>query len=280
MKYEFLSRYLDAPFIAGRALDIFVPEKITQDTALFFIHGGGWSSGSRTLYHRIMEQLNTLGYLCATADYRLASPVRRAPGEGISAVEQLQDCREAYDVLITYLKEHALPLKTAVFGASAGAHLASLLGCAAPGACGEKNNLANEWVKPEKLILQSVPVTLEPWAEIFPPIAASIRDCACGGVSYECDKELYERLSMTTYISAETPRCFFMEAGNEHMFPAELSRRTAEKLRECGGNPVWKRYAHAEHGFFYDLSREVQQRAFADLLDFLNDREISGAEIL
>lgn len=273
MKYGFLSRYLDAPFVAGRAVDIFVPEQVTQDTALFFIHGGGWSSGSRTLYHRIMEKLNTLGYICASADYRLASPVRSAPGEGITAVEQLQDCREAYDVLISYLKEHDLPLKTAVFGASAGAHLASLLGCAVPGACGEKVDLVNEWVKPVKLILQSVPVTLEPWAEIFPPIAASIRDCACGGVSFERDPELYRRLSLTSYIAPDNPQCFFMEAGNEHMFPAELSLAAAEKQRECGGDPVWKSYAHAEHGFLYDLSREVQQRAFADMLDFLADKK-------
>jgi len=280
MKYQFISRYLDAPFVTGRAWDIFVPENITQETAVFFIHGGGWSSGSRTLYHRIMEQLNDAGYLCATTDYRLANPVRPAPGKGVSAVEQLQDCREAYDEFITYLKEHDLPSKTAIFGASAGAHLASLLGCAAPGACGETVKLANDWVKPSKLILQSVPVTLEPWQEIFPPIAASIRDCACGGVSYEQDPELYRRLSMTGYLGADNPQCFYMEAGNEHMFPAELSFAAAQKQHDCGGNPVWKQYHGAEHGFFYDVSREVQQRAWTDMLKFLNDDPVSGAEQL
>lgn len=85
---------------------------------------------------------------------------------------------------------------------------------------------------------------------------------------------------MTGYLGADNPQCFYMEAGNEHMFPAELSFAAAQKQHDCGGNPVWKQYHGAEHGFFYDLTREVQQRAWTDLLKFLNDDPVSGAELL
>ena len=70
MKHEFRSFYLDSPLQPGRVFDLFLPETATRDTALFFVHGGGWCAGSRTAYHAIMEHCCGLGYLCASTDYR------------------------------------------------------------------------------------------------------------------------------------------------------------------------------------------------------------------
>lgn len=274
---QFFSCYLDDVVTPGRSLDIFAPEtEKFQEFALFFVHGGGWSSGSKSVYHRIMEKFNQHGFICASTDYRLASPVRKAPGAGITALDQLQDIREAYDIFVSFLKDRGALRKIAVFGSSAGAHLASLLSCAAPGECGESAVLKNPWMKPEKLILQSVPVSLEPWEDIFPPIQASIADCACGW-SYEENPEIFRKLSMSSYLGRNNPQCFFMEAGNEHMFPGEFSLEAAKKHRQWQINSIWKKYPSAEHGFFYDTTRKIQQTAFADILDFLSDQAISGA---
>ena len=52
-------------------MDIFIPEKVTRDIALFFVHGGGWKAGSRNDFHNIMREFNAEGYICASTDYRL-----------------------------------------------------------------------------------------------------------------------------------------------------------------------------------------------------------------
>lgn len=68
MPFAFKSVYYDSPIEPDRILDLFVPERITQKKCFFFVHGGGWRAGSRTIYHKIMEQLVERGFICASAD--------------------------------------------------------------------------------------------------------------------------------------------------------------------------------------------------------------------
>ena len=44
-------------------MDIFIPEKVTRDIALFFVHGGGWKAASRNDFHNIMHGFNAKGYI-------------------------------------------------------------------------------------------------------------------------------------------------------------------------------------------------------------------------
>ncbi len=273
---EFKSIYLDQPLRGGRCFDIFEPEKITRDIVIFFTHGGGWNSGTRTVYHNLMQELNRLGYLCASTDYRLASAMRYAGGAGITAVEQLQDIRESYDAFVSFLKSKNLPQKIAVFGSSAGAHLTALLAFAEPGECGEKVNLKNQWIKPVKAILQATPVSFEPWEDIFPWVWDSMQNFACGW-KYEDNPEIFKRLSPQTYLDRDNPACFFVEAGNEHMFPSEFNLEFVKKQRETGIGSFWKKYPMAEHGFLYDIVYPVQKKAFADILHFLENEPIPDA---
>lgn len=276
MGRKFCSYYLDSPIVTGRCFDVFEPEKITRDTAVFFIHGGGWIAGSRTTYHKIMQFLNARGWLCASTDYRLASTVRYRSGDGITAIDQLKDIREAYDKFVSILKERALPLKIAVFGSSAGAHLTSLLATADPGECGEKVELVNPWVKPVKAILQATPTGMEPWEDIFPQGWEMMQGNACGW-RYEENPEIFRKLSMTTYLRSDNPPCFFIEAGNEHIFPPQRNLEVVDKQRQMGIASFWKLYPSAEHGFVYDVKTRIQQEALSDMMRFLNDEPIPGA---
>ena len=271
MKHHFDSYFLDSPLQGGRVFDVFKPEGIPRDRAIFFIHGGGWSAGSRTVYYKVMEKLCEMGFICASTDYRLSSPGRN----NIHALDQLKDIREAYDAFVSLLKEWNRSLRIVTHGGSAGAHLNALLSFAAPGACGEKCELKNEWVKPEKVILQATPMQFEPWADIFPAVWGEMQNCAAG-CSYESDPEIFRRLSPKNYLNEKSPVSFFIEAGNEHMFPPEMNFAVVEKMRSMGIDSQWKIYPTAEHGFIYDLSRRVQQEAFADIVAFLEDRPIVG----
>ena len=273
---EFKSYYLDDPIVGGRCFDVFEPAEITRDTAVFFTHGGGWAAGTRAIYHKIMQELNRQGYICASTDYRLAPAMRYASDTGVTAVEQLQDIREAYDAFVSILKSKGLPLKIAVWGSSAGAHLTALLALAEPGECGEKATLKNQWVKPVKAVLQATPVSFEPWEDIFPGIWASMQHSACG-CKYEDNPEIFKRISPETYLDSDNPACFFVEAGNEYMFPPEINFEFVKKQQALGVKSFWKKYPMAEHGFVYDIVYPVQQKAFADIVRFLKDEQIPDA---
>ncbi|MBO4632014.1 MAG: alpha/beta hydrolase [Lentisphaeria bacterium] len=258
MKHFFVSCYLDSPLQEGRIFDVFEPEAITRETALFFVHGGGWSAGSRIKYHKIMEAFNERGYLCASTDYRL---------KGVTVFEQLQDIREAYDRFVTLLKQKNRPLKIASLGSSAGAHLASLLLCAAPGECGEKCVLKNDWVKPACGILLATPHDFLPWDGMMPQMWAGMQ--AVAGAPYDLDPDRYERLSLKNYIRPDNPPLFFAEAELEHLFFSEYTLEFVKKHREWGIPSHWKVYSRMEHGFFYELVRKAQLEAFDDICRFL-----------
>ena len=55
--YQFQSYFLDKPLVKGRIFDVFEPAEgvPVKDVAIFFVHGGGWHSGSRAGFYEIME---------------------------------------------------------------------------------------------------------------------------------------------------------------------------------------------------------------------------------
>ncbi|HIJ73862.1 MAG TPA: alpha/beta hydrolase fold domain-containing protein [Candidatus Hydrogenedentes bacterium] len=263
MSFEYTSIYLDDPIVEGRALDVFEPGKARRELALFFVHGGGWRGGSRSGSHALMRAFNAEGFVCAATDYRLA---------GVHILDQLTDVRHGYDAFTGYLARHALPRQVAVFGSSAGAHLAALLALAVPGQCGEslrfhRKELENDWQSPVGAILSCGPVTFEPWEDIFPHIWISMQDIV--GVPYADAPEAYRRVSPIEYVGSESPPCFMVCAENEHMFPFDQTMRFVEKMRSFGGIAEHKVYPRTEHGFLYDVVRRQQKEAFSDIIAFL-----------
>ena len=261
MEHQIQSIYLDTPHVEARVFDLIEPKEITQDVAVFIIHGGGWRWGTRTLFHSIMQEFANRGYLVVSTDYRL---------DAKDAFVQIADVRESYDRLISYLKEKNRPLKVAVYGESAGAHLASMLVCTQPGQLGETCNLKNNWVNPYCGMLQATPIQFTPWEDIQTGIWSNMQSIA--GVPYEENPEPYERLSLIEYINESNPRLFFLEAELEHLFASEKTRRVAQKHRQMGIATQWKIYPKAVHGFFYELTWESPLQAMDDICLFIDGK--------
>lgn len=261
MRRSYTSFYLDTPIITGRALDIFEPLPGTpvEETALFFVHGGGWRAGSRQSYHPIMEAFAQRGFITASTGYRLYAK---------NAFEQLSDIRESFDAFADFLMEKGRPVKIAVYGTSAGAHLASLLACALPGECGEDvSKLKHPEIRPSSALLQSTPYDFLPYDWRIPAFWSSM--CGIAGVPYEKSPETYERLSLKNYIRSDNPPIFFMEAELEHLFPMDLTLKIAKEQRQMNIPSQWKVYSRMEHGFFFELTREGQKEAFEDMCNYL-----------
>lgn len=110
--------------VEGRELklDLYRPDDVDMDTAcpvIVWIHGGGWFSGTKE-NPRGLEQVRR-GYALASVEYRLSGEARfPAP---------LQDCKAAVRWLQGHAGEYGLDAdRVAVWGGSAGGHLASLVG--------------------------------------------------------------------------------------------------------------------------------------------------------
>ena len=260
--YEYKSIYFDDPIISQRVLDIFLPKTVSQDISLFFVHGGGWSGGSRNGYHNIMRAFNQNGYICASTDYRLLA-------EGVNILTQLEDVRHGYLLFMRYLKDNNHSQKVFTHGTSAGAHLTALLSFAQPGDCGEDiSSLPTmKWIEPAGTALQSTPMRFAPWEDIFPIAWTAMQKIA--GVPYKQNRKLYKQIAPSTYISPGNCPVFFMEAENEEMFPSEFVLEAVNKMKSLGVRAEYKIYTKAEHGFFYDVTRRQQKEAISDILEFI-----------
>lgn len=107
-------------------LDIYIPQKDYKPAmpCLVWIHGGAWMFGSKDGLAKEIDTLLHHGYVVASIGYRLSSE------DEFPA--QIRDCKMAIQFLKTNARRYQIDSsKIAVAGASAGGHLAALLGTSA-----------------------------------------------------------------------------------------------------------------------------------------------------
>jgi acetyl esterase/lipase len=243
------SIYWDEPLQAERVLDIFDAEgPPSRNVALLFVHGGGWRSGSRTVFHGIAQAYREAGFDCASTDYRL---------DGVTLDEQVEDVRRACAIFAEDLRRRGRPAEFVLIGSSAGAHLA-LLSALGPG--------APDGIK--GLCVQAAPFTFEPWEDIFPGIWSSMQTAV--GASYSASPEKYREASPLHHVREGMPPIFALHAANEHMFPFQLTEQFAAAATQCGARVDTKIYPATEHGFFYALTRWQQREALIDIIRFID----------
>ena len=101
-------------------LDLFLPKGGIGFPVLFFIHGGGWTSGDRKLYTMVGNTFARNGVATVVISYRL-SPGVQHPGH-------ITDVAKAYAWTVKNIARHGgRPDRIFVSGQSAGGHLAALL---------------------------------------------------------------------------------------------------------------------------------------------------------
>jgi acetyl esterase/lipase len=116
----------DLPYVpnatARQKLDLYVPPVSGKLPLVIWIHGGGWRGGDKgnPLPLRLIADQ---GYAVASVAYRLSNQAKFAA--------QIEDCKAAVRWLRGHAAEYSLdPDRFAAWGASAGGHLAALLGTA------------------------------------------------------------------------------------------------------------------------------------------------------
>ncbi len=256
--FEYRSLYFDDPPQANRALDLWLPSETNRHVSLFFVHGGGWRMGNRGQMHAIMNAFRSEGFPCLSVDYRLS--------KATTIEDQLEDVRLGLAIARERLEAAGLPPRIALYGSSAGGHLALLAGLAAPGACGEKVP-PGEAPEIAGIVASCAAITFELWEDIFPEIAGSMERAV--GEPYQDNPERYRRLSPVHHAGAGAPPLHLMLGECEHLFPNEQAYAWVQHLSSLGNRAEAHSYRLAEHGFFYDVTRNAQKAAFKKMLAFL-----------
>lgn len=117
-------RDLEYASVDGQSLklDLYLPEKTDgKPPLLVWIHGGGWTKGSKNQFNPMFVRLTAEGYAAASIDYRL---------DGLTShPRQIHDCKGAIRWLRANADQYGYDVtRIGVGGGSAGGHLVLLLG--------------------------------------------------------------------------------------------------------------------------------------------------------
>lgn len=206
---------------AATTLDVLTP--LNEDVhrpALVLIHGGGWDSESKDRLSDFARRWAESGYVAINLNYRLV-PDGAYP-------HAVQDVHCALSWVRAHADELGIdPDRIAVFGYSAGGHLASLLGVA----------IDDPAFAPDC----GLPPTSPPRAVISGAGVQDLKQLAwawqvqnfVGGTLEELP-ELYARASPIERVERGAPPFLFIHGEQDAFVPVDQSDRMAARLREVG----------------------------------------------
>lgn len=222
---------LDSGIVFGKGgttelkLDLAMPQGEGPFPAILCLHGGGWIGGERQKMRGTIEDLARKGYVAISPDYRLA-PRDRFPA-------QIEDCKAAVRWLRANAeKYHVNPERIGVFGFSAGAHLACLLGVT-----GKDDGLEGDGGNAEQSsAVQAVVSFFGPTDFTQPVWSKEVREQHLvpflGGTAEE-KADVYRRASPLTYAGKNAPPFLFVHGTADAIVPIQQSEAMAEKLRQA-----------------------------------------------
>jgi acetyl esterase/lipase len=206
-------------------LDLFVPKSDKPLPLVLWVHGGGWSAGSKDGGNPALPLL-TKGYAIASTNYRLS--------QHAVFPAQIQDVKSAVRFLRANAKKYNLDAdRIGVWGASAGGHLVALLGTTGDDAEFDSDADANKGVssKVEAVLDFFGPTDL---AKLSPPAAKNNSITALLGGSTGEKKDLAARANPITHVSKSGPPFLIVQGDADPLVPASQSEMLAEALKKAG----------------------------------------------
>lgn len=225
--------------------------------AILMVHGGGWSAGSRTEYHALMQELAPYGIVTLSMDYRLV-PQSRFPA-------QIEDVKCA----LRWMKAHAVelhidPNRIAAIGGSAGGHLVALAGTSI-GLWDQYGGNTDQSSRVRCMVLHGAPTDLEyAWqtADLQTARGVAGRNMlrALLGVDYEVNPYWYRQASPYFYIGSQTPPTLLIHGALDDIVPVNQSERFVAKLQTFGIIHDAILVPDGDHGGFGTNSQKVSER--------------------
>lgn len=259
---------MDIPYgrehAASRFMDIFQPGGARNGCAMFMVHGGGWSGGSRAQWNRLAEHFTGQGFVFASVTYRLA-PAAVFPA-------QIEDVRLAMSYLRGQASELGFhPTRIAAMGSSAGGHLVALLSTVAPDdPLGATDELVLKDTRPNAAICYCPVLSLHDKDYT----AKALTDCCLqfmGGTESE-KPEAYRDASPIDRVTGAEPPFLFIHGDADDTVPVQQSMAMHEKLAAARIESHAVVLSGVGHGFGYGAETDPQKRSLELVRRFLANR--------
>jgi acetyl esterase/lipase len=232
-------------------LNLYVPkDKPTKALPLVvYIHGGGWEAGNKNEAGPLLGLLDSGKYAGASIGYRLTDQA--------TWPAQLHDCKAALRWLRAHASEYGYDSdRIAVYGISAGGHLASLLGLTADEAqlSGKVGPHSDQATKVSCVVNFAGPTdfssffdktTIFKAADPKGPIAKLL-----GGVLTERPDQAKEA-SPVTYVRASAPPFLVIHGTADNLVPLRQSQSFDQALDSAGATSTLLTATSAPHVFFH-----------------------------
>jgi len=240
----------------AQRLDLYVPQASAgKEPLVIWIHGGGWRSGSKV--GGPWRSLLLEGLAVASIDYRLSS-------EAIFPA-QIEDCKAAVRFLRANGAKYGFDgSRIGVWGASAGGHLAALLGTSGDVKALEGASLGND---KQSSRVQAVCDFYGPidFVAMHPGKALendkSAEALLLGG-ALSIKRDLAKMANPTTYVSKDDPPFLIEHGDQDRLVPISQSEEFCRALQSGGVSASFFTVAVA---WYVNLAAPAEKRA----VDFL-----------
>jgi acetyl esterase/lipase len=247
----------------GRALKLHIirPKNPPAEPmpVVVYIHGGGWTAGSRDGGIGPSIRLARRGYFCAAIEYRLSGEAKFPA--------QIEDSKCAIRFLRAKAKEYNLdPNRIGVSGHSAGGHLAALVGTSA-----HVKELEGTGGWPEfSSAVQAVcdlagPADFPTWGDDAHP---AVRGLLGGKVSEK--PELAALASPVTHVQKTTPPFLIIHGDQDDVVPVKEGRAMHAALQKAGATST---LMIVEGGSHHPFNADV-----TNAMDAFFDKHLKGAK--
>ena len=256
----------DIEYVPGggksRTLDLYRPKSSEEALPLMvFIHGGGWRGGSKDgCPARFLAQH---GYAVASINYRLSREAKFPA--------QIEDCRAALRFLRAQAGKYNLqPDRVAVWGGSAGGHLAALLGTSAAVDFSGGPDAKNVVGKVDESVRVQAVVDMYGASDLaLLMVNKAWRDHGVSRAAIQLlgssadDPELMKKskwASPVTYVGRDTPPFLIQHGDADRIMPLEQARVMDAVLQKAGVETtlmVMPGAGHAGGAFFSGENRKT-----------------------
>lgn len=214
--------------VAGQALEadwVWPLPGTSRGRAVMFVHGGGWSAGSRRDYEPLARALAAQGYAGLLVDYRLAPAVRHP--------EAVQDLNCALRWLRQSARERGIdPDHVAVIGGSAGAHLAGWVAYGRDDAALDGPGLPRgSRARVTLAVLHAGPHDLGVFDTLGPAQQGPVR--ALLGTATPTAAQLAQA-STVSRVAPGVPPTLILHGARDPLVPPDQARRLAAALARAG----------------------------------------------
>ncbi|NNC90096.1 MAG: alpha/beta hydrolase fold domain-containing protein [Akkermansiaceae bacterium] len=257
-----------------QTLDLFLPKAQSDQRRplVVFIHGGGWQKGSKQgALGRLRGLLAGGRYAGAAINYRLTDEA--------AWPAQIHDCKAA----IRWLRAHAGdygydPEKIAVWGTSAGGHLAAALGVtgdvkALEGALGAHGDVPSSVACVVNYFGPSNLLTMDDHESSIEHNAPGSPESKLLGGPVQDVKAAAREASPATHVSQGDAPMLIAHGTRDRLVPFPQSEDLAARLREAGVPVYLVKMVDAGHGF---RSPELDRRVAAFLAKYLRGDDDSA----